>query len=404
MTDPNKTIDYDIHGLVGIRLINPTEGDAAAVDRQLGPTRKPLSRKPDILIRFEKQVDLPDFRYLGLHAGFNDSGYYILRSRKAEAKVRIPFEEIGSKCCEIVCESGLRAVPMLIAILNFTLLKKNCVPLHASAFAYNGTGVLVTGWSKGGKTEAMLSFTHNGAEYVGDEWVILTGDGQKMYGLPEPVTVWDWHMEYLPHIRKKVSRNKSRIFQGVWLLNKMQSIAQKSFLKDSFVGKSLKEALPAFQRQMHVNLPPEKLFGGQTCRLSVKLDKVFFIMSHKSPEITVENGDPADIIERMISSIEYEQLPIKEHYLAYKFAFPDRKNSFLEQGPKIQYELLRSALTGKEAYRVRHPYPVSFPELFKKMSPYCEKLSEERGQKKKTKSHQPELIDIPGIECLNENS
>jgi hypothetical protein len=33
-------------------------------------------------------------------------------------------------------------------------------------------------------------------------------------------------------------------------------------------------------------------------------------------------------------------------------------------------------LEGKEAYRVLHPYPVSFEKLFKKMQPYCGKKTE----------------------------
>ncbi len=372
----SKYIDYDIHGLVGIRLINPTPNDTAAVDRQLGQMRSSLTREPDIIIRFETHLPLPDLKYLGLHSGFNEDGYYILRSSKAAAKVKIPFNEIGEHC-EIVCESGLRSVPLLIAILNLTLLKKDCVPLHASAFVYDDSGILVTGWSKGGKTEAMLSFTHNGAEYIGDEWVILTADGEKMYGLPEPVTIWNWHLEYLPEVRKKVSANKARIFKGVRLLDKMHQLTQKSFLKNSFVAKMLKEAIPAFKRQMHINIPPHKLFNKTANQMSAKPEKVFFIMSHESSDIEVELFDSQEIVRRMISSLEYEQTPIKEHYLAYKFAFPGEKNTLIEQASDLQFEILSQALAGKDAYFVRHPYPVAFPELFDTMRPYCAKTNNE---------------------------
>ena len=37
-------LDYDVHGLVGIRLVDPSPTDAAAVARQLGPLESPLSR------------------------------------------------------------------------------------------------------------------------------------------------------------------------------------------------------------------------------------------------------------------------------------------------------------------------------------------------------------------------
>lgn len=366
-----KQVDFDIHGLVGIRLLNPTPADAAAVEKQLGFKPSVLSKAPDIRIRFEKHLPLPDLRLLGLNAGFNEDGYYILRSSKADAKVRIPFEQVGGPC-EILCESGLRSVPLLIAILNLTLLNKNCLPLHASAFDFQDQGILVTGWSKGGKTEALLAFTHHGARYVGDEWVVLDGDGDKMYGLPEPVTVWDWHMRCLPGIRKKLSKSKARVFRAVRFLEKIQRASAKGFIKNSFGARLLREAMPAFKRQMHVNIPPNTLFDELNSRLVSSPRKVFFIMSHRSAEITVDNIDNREIVHRMISSIEYEQLPFREHYLTFKFAFPDKHNTFYEQAPKLQYELLSRALAEKEAFLVKHPYPVSLMELYEKMKPFCE--------------------------------
>jgi len=116
-----KTIDYDIHGLVGIRLIDPTESDARAVGRQLGPICKKLDRDPDIVIQFVKELKTTGMHYIGLNkAGFTDDAFFILRSSKRPAKVRIPFEQIGRQV-EILCQSGLRSVPLLIHILNLTL-------------------------------------------------------------------------------------------------------------------------------------------------------------------------------------------------------------------------------------------------------------------------------------------
>ncbi|HEX9652949.1 MAG TPA: hypothetical protein VGA99_04510 [bacterium] len=366
-----NNIDYDIHGLVGIRLLNAQASDAAAVDRQLGPMRAPLQRDPDIVIRFEKWLATPHLRLLGLDtAGYDANGYYILRSSKAPAKVRIPFDEIGGRC-EIVCENGLRSLPLLIAIINLTLLQKDCVPLHASAFVHNHTGILVTGWSKGGKTEAMLAFTANGAEYIGDEWVILSGDGRNMYGLPEPITLWDWHLAYLPQARKIAPKNKMHLFKAIHFLVKMNRFVQKSFLKSFFLTRTFNEGIAALNRQLHVNIPPQLLFGVKGARQAVP-GKLFFVGSHQSQEIVVERGDAQEVAERMAASVEYEQTPLLEHYLAYKFAFPDRSNPFIENAAERQYEILSRSLAGKECYTVMHPYPVPLPDLYAAMKPYCE--------------------------------
>ena len=37
-------VDYDIHGLVGVRLLDPQPRDVLAVSKQLGPMLKPLER------------------------------------------------------------------------------------------------------------------------------------------------------------------------------------------------------------------------------------------------------------------------------------------------------------------------------------------------------------------------
>ena len=36
-----ETVDYDLHGIVGIRLLDARPTDARAVDRQLGRLRRP---------------------------------------------------------------------------------------------------------------------------------------------------------------------------------------------------------------------------------------------------------------------------------------------------------------------------------------------------------------------------
>lgn len=198
----SQQIYYDLHGLVGLRLVNASAHDAAAVARQLGPMQKPLDREPDVVVRFVQQLPTPHLRCIGKDkGGFTDQGYFVLRHHKQRVKIRIPFEQIGNRC-EILCESGADSVPLLMHILNLTLLRKDCVAVHASAFIYQGTGVLVSGWADGGKTTALLAFVSQGADYVGDEWIWLRGDGQAMYGLPRNLSLSAWHLKQLPQLRR----------------------------------------------------------------------------------------------------------------------------------------------------------------------------------------------------------
>jgi len=356
---------------VGIRLINPTIGDAVAVANQLGQHQKSLDRDPDIIIRFKEKLHTPSLIYLGLdYAGFTNEGFYIFNSRE-NAKVRIPFEQIGSQF-EILCESGLHAVPWLFEMINVTFLKKNYVPIHASAFVYDGVGIVVTGWTKGGKTEALLSFANHGAHYVGDEWVILSDNGKEMFGMPVPICVWEWYFKSIPKLLPKVGMQRKVLFKAIHSLDVIHRRLEKGNFKKSFPAKILRQALPAFKRQLNIRALPEELFKNHVCKLATP-DKIILSMSQNDPNIYVEECHPSEIAERMIISNELEQAPFLELYKAFKFAFPNLRNEFLENIDELQYSLLCSAFANKEAYKVYHPYPVPFEDLFNQLNPVCEK-------------------------------
>jgi hypothetical protein len=73
----------------------------------------------------------------------------------------------------------------------------------------------------------------------------------------------------------------------------------------------------------------------------------------------------------MLNSNEHESTSVVQQYRAFRFAFPQRENRFLERAPELHRSLLYQALEGKEAYEVFHPYPVSFEELFDHLQPLC---------------------------------
>jgi hypothetical protein len=96
------------------------------------------------------------------------------------------------------------------------------------------------------------------------------------------------------------------------------------------------------------------------------------MVGHDEPAIRVEATDPQEIARRMVASNWYEQQPLVTTYMAYRFAFPERRNDFMERAQSLQSEILASALAGKVAYTVSHPYPVSLPALYAAMRPHCE--------------------------------
>jgi hypothetical protein len=364
-------MDFDLHGFVGIRCVDASPRDLAAVSRQLGPLRAELRREPDILIRFVDRIrPSSPLRQLEVDdVAFTEDAFYVLRGKhKSRAMVQIPFDRIGGRC-ELVCERGLPAVPLLIAIVNATALAKRYLPLHAAAFVHRGVGALVTGWSKGGKTETLLGFMARGASYVGDEWVYLEEGGRRMFGIPEPIRVWQWYLDQLPGYRARLSARRRLSLRALSTLVAAGRRATASpRVARSAPGRLGVRLLPLLEKQLHADWPPAELFAAPLA-LSGVPEKILFVLTHELPEVRVEPITPQEVAERMVFSLGYEREDLVSCYRKYRFAFPERANPLLDRVDELQRALLVKALEGKPAYRVCHPYPVVISELVEAIEP-----------------------------------
>lgn len=366
-----KRVDFDLHGLVGIRLQNASGGDVAAVRRQLGPMRAELDREPDILIRFVERLPEADgLRLLGVdEAAYTDDEFVVLRGKqKSRVMVRFPFEVVGERC-EIVCATGLAAVPLLVPVINLTLLSKGVVALHASAFVYRGTGVLVTGWAKGGKTETLLGFMAAGADYVGDEWVYLRPGDHRMFGIPEPIRVWDWHLTDVPQYRARLSRGeRARLRVTSWASAGADALWRGVGDRQA-TARATRTARSMLRQQVYVQMPPSRLFGSHACALEGTVHQVFFVVSHESSQVRTEPIDARDVARRMVFSNQYERQDLRAVYLHFRFAFPARANRLLEHSEERERELLCEALDGLPANVIYHPYPAPVLGMYRSIEP-----------------------------------
>lgn len=360
--------DYDLHGIVGIRLLGAAPADVSAVTRQIGPIQSPLTREPDIVVRFVDQLSTSGMRYLEIDkTGFTEDAFLILSGRRGvRARAQIAFEQIG-KQCEIICETGASEVPLLVPILNLTALSKGLIPLHASAFNYNGTGVLATGWTKGGKTETLLALAAKGAEYIGDEWIYISSDGKYMYGIPQPIVVWDWHLQDLPQYRTLIGRRDHTHFGIVkliqFIVRSMSRVMTRAVNREFFLAKMINRIIPLLRRRLNVSMSPQKLFGKKFGKLQGNLEKILFVVSHETPDVKVQPVESQEIARRMVFSVQYELQDMMSYYKMFRFAFPEMRNEFIEQTENLLRAGLMRALADKEAYVIYHPYPVPIPAL-----------------------------------------
>lgn len=370
-----EDIDFDLHGLIGIRLVGATPADVGAVQRQLGPLLPcPLGREPDLQVRFVAHLPAPDIRYLEAgRTGFAGGDFFLLSGGGRSGRARLAFESLWDRC-EIVCERGIGSVPLLLDLLRLAAIRKGVAPLHASAFEFRGAGALVLGWPHGGKTSALLAFTEEGAAFVGDDLVFLTAGGSRMFGLGAAIDLNDWQLRQVPRLWSKVSATRRLLSAPINWLNRLQRRIPATATA-SLPARALSAALPPLQRRLRLGLPADVVCAGAASG-GTEPTAVFLMIIHESAEIRVEAADPEEMVQRAIDLSRLEALPLLRLSVAYQFAFPQRRSDLLEDFHTREAGLIRGALAGKRMYVVRHPRPVSLRDLYTAMRPVFDESRE----------------------------
>ena len=364
----NVELDFNLHDFVRLRLVDATRHDVNVVQRQVGLQPESPSGEADVMIRFvDEFADHKKMNILGnWEYGYTNDAFWVLRgSQGQDVALQLPLQQVGERC-ELVCRRPFAAVPLLGSILNLTALAKGLLPLHASAFLYEGESTLVTGWSKGGKTESLLAFAEQGATYVGDEWIYIDADSQTMYGMPQRIHLWDWHLDSPAHRARLTTAQRLKLAS----LRLLTSLLQPFAKWQGSAAKFMRSLADSAQQRRHVRVSPDKLFRGRIQTAAACPQRLFFMASHASSCTEVRPISMEEIISRMAVSLEHEFDSLTTCYRHYRFAFPGRTNRLLEQLPELLHARLAAAFQNKEGLAVWHPYPVPTRDLFDAMRPF----------------------------------
>ena len=366
-----EVIDHSVHGLVTLRFVRAPQQVMDGVVRELGPSQGVPSDQPDVCVTFtDKLSRSPALRFVDLNqAAFDEESFYLLDD--GGRRTGVDFDRLGERC-ELVCERGVSSIPLLVPIVGLRLLRKGHVLLHSSSFVYEGKGILVTGWKKGGKTEMLLPFMDAGAHYVADEWTIVDGETGMLRGLSGIVQIWSWHYRHLPQYWARLrpaDRRRLRLLRLYQRLYRaIPSAARGRSLPFQVLHRlSLEGGVPLLGQTRSV---PQALFGDHVWQGPARLDRVF-LASVTQGATRVLPAEPHEIARRMVASLAYERRDLLVAYDQFRFAFPARANEVIETAREQELRLLSQALAGRPAYEICHPYPVPLRDLYEAAVPFC---------------------------------
>lgn len=364
MTIDDQMLSLTVGGLVNLRLTNSQPDDRRNIQRQLGTL---VAHGPaldhDIDLIFTSDPLDRDAVFIGANdSGRADHRFLLYQDGRAFA-----YEIHPERAPSIHISHGSGNVPLLVPLISAVAAAKGSIPLHASAFVWEGRGVLVGGWSKGGKTEALMPFIEHGAAFVGDEWLFLAPDEEVVTGIPEPIRMWDRHIDELTNLRQRVSfGDRARMRSWKQAARVLRLLAPS----DSLVGK----LADAADRQRFTKLDPARAFGRDQCARQARIDVIFLVMSGQGADIEVQPADGAMVGNLISTSTRFEHLRVLEAELKQEYAFPERP-PLLWHAVTRRTEELADRVAHLPAYVVTHPYPVTCGDLYRSMAPVIEGLS-----------------------------
>jgi cellulose synthase/poly-beta-1,6-N-acetylglucosamine synthase-like glycosyltransferase len=361
-------VDIMVGGLVHVRIRGGTNGWIRQLQRQLGRAGLPCHGQPDITISCVDELTRNDFRHVEVgRSGFTRLGFMI---RAGAGWVQVPFAQAGMPC-EFVCETSANSVPLLMPFIHLAAIQRGYLPLHASAFEWKGTGVVVTGWSRGGKTSALLAFGRHGAKYVGDDLVFIHNDGSHMRGVHAALSLSEWHIAQLKTARRSAPHGKRLLGAAVHRLAGALDTADAANRNGIVHSLRLRSVVRLAQRVTKIDYSVEELFHGSLEDARVPR-KVFLMVSARQSHVSVGHMRVEDIAERMRFSLAAEAVSLMTHYSAYRFADAGPANPSIETMDGRLHELVHSSLRNMEGYLMLHPHPAPFDAMFAAMRPCCE--------------------------------
>ncbi len=364
-----STRDYDLYGVVGIRVLDGREPDLGNLERQLGLEARRLDRAPDLTIRYVDRLPLTSkITYLPGDAAFAGNAFLLTAGRDRRPAVQLPFAQLGSNC-ELMVVRGLSEIPLLIPMLNLAAIRSGYLPVRASAFDYFGMGVLIAGESRGGRTGTLLAFMAQGASFVGDDWVLVHRDGRAMYGLPTPTQVKAAYLEALPQFRARLDKKTRRRIRAIKAMLALDSRLWRAQRATSVVARGRARYRASLAGRLNVRVSPRRLFSTAACAGVGAPDIVFLARSVDSPGVSVKSVGTKELVRRLAPLVDYEWAELDRNYALFRSAFPRRRNPLIEGKEKYLDAGLETALKDKQTYEIRYPTPVPVDEVLEVVEP-----------------------------------
>ncbi len=222
---------------------------------------------------------------------------------------RIDFDSARARTWQASCDADFdprHFDRILEQLIHFQLLKRGKTLCRAAAFRAGGNVVLCPGWRDVGKTNLLLHFLCDGANYIGDGWTIVHGAGT-VQGLPKRLNLLYHNIMPFPDLVAHLPERSSALLEFV----------EQAHGGDYELNENVVHVL---EERARVQIPPAELFGQAVERDASPIDRVFLLQGDQADEgaVTVETMDHDSLVTSLAALHEFDQSDFMRAYAVFR--------------------------------------------------------------------------------------
>ena len=225
--------------------------------------------------------------------------------------------------------------------------------LHAGGISKEGKTFLFTGGGGVGKTSLVLNFIRRGYEYLGDDWILLGGNGM-VYPLPKPVHIYDYNLKD-EEIARNVLGNKRHYYK---LLFKFFQWGER-IAPNRYIRAILQRFRPRF------SVPIHKIYSKAKISQPNLVSRIFLLGRRDVNGKYIEvNKDimPQEVATRLAFVNLFERNYFFKEYYRYAYEFGVR-NERVEEKFTHDLKIYLEAFQKAEIYRIIIPKGLDLTNL-----------------------------------------
>ncbi|MEM6894841.1 MAG: hypothetical protein AAF554_14200 [Bacteroidota bacterium] len=264
-----------------------------------------------------------------LHPKYASEGTNFIVKDKRSRRVAFDFSKIGSENTNIVVEKNFDLNTLgdiLFDLVKIILLGKKTACIHASSYVAPGGAVIISGWEGVGKSALMLKKVYQGDSFLSDDRTFVSNKGY-VFPIYSDIKQYSGEFASFTELLGRSNLKERFIIRLNIFLN---GIRKKNKSPRIYYG--VQKILNLLRRlnlyKIHIPLDKIPIAKNEGYVLSKVL--VLQQIADRS-ELHLEGDDHTSTITSLINTTKFDDSRIFRLYQAYKYLFPEKRNSILEQ-------------------------------------------------------------------------